>query len=66
MTTVLKFREDAQYKKLLELLKDYPQEWIDRFYLSSIEDDEFYDMIAENDSPQLASRAFSIVFPAEN
>ena len=66
MTTILKFREDAQYKKLLQLLKDYPQEWIDRFYLSNIEDDEFYDTIAENDSPELASRAFTIVFPVEN
>ena len=61
--TIQKFREDEAYKKLASLLSEYPQHFIDSFYLSSADEDEYYDTIAENDSPQLASKTFSIVFP---
>ena len=66
---VHKFRMTARYKKLRALLPNYEQSFVDNLYLHDQRDidlsDGFYDTIAAKDSPQLASRAFSIINSGE-
>ena len=59
------YRKDLNYKKLQKLLPNYNQSFLDQLYLHDRADielsDSLYDTIAENDTPQLASKVFSVI-----
>ena len=62
--TIHRYRENPNYKKLRELLSEYPQHFVDDLYLVHRTDiekqDNFYDVIAENDSVPVASKALKL------
>ena len=63
--TIHPYRKDERYRELSTLLPDYDAHLIDRIYLHDTSDieqsDAFYNAIAENYSPQTASKAFTLL-----